>query len=146
MVITRCGFRETGRTFKQARSEPRSLPRIRSATLGTPLSRSSTPSRLLREKVQKLLREIDERYARLIRKDLQRNLKPHDWSGLTFEFLVRVVDHVCEGLPLAFPAAVAEAYLENPHAGNATSCQQCRYKLPPCYFKLCPACGGPVNF
>jgi hypothetical protein len=100
---------------------------------------------LFRKKAQQLLREVDERYARLVVADLQRNSHdPGRWSGLTVEFLMRAADHVRGGLPLAFPAAVAEAYLSNPHAGHATACQQCRYKLPSAYFKLCPVCDAPV--
>jgi hypothetical protein len=106
----------------------------------------SAADRLFREKSQDLLREIDERYARLIREDLQHHFRaPDHWSGLTVELLVRVADHVTKGLPLAFPAAVAAAYLGNPYAGHEAACNQCRYKLPWGYFKLCPVCGGQVT-
>lgn len=106
----------------------------------------SAADRLFREKSQELLRAIDKRYARLIGEDLQRNpLQPHGWSGLRVEFLVRVVGHVCEERPLAFPAAVAAAYLGNPYAGHGAACNQCGYKLPWGYFKLCPVCGGQVT-
>ena len=106
----------------------------------------SAADRLFRKKAQQLMREIDKRYTRLVVADLQRNSRdPGRWSGLTVEFLMRAADHVREGLPLAFPAAVAEAYLSNPYAGHATACQHCRYKLPSAYFKLCPVCGAPVS-
>jgi hypothetical protein len=95
----------------------------------------SAADRLFRKKAQQLMREVDERYTRLVVADLQRNSHdPERWSGLTVEFLLRAADHVREGLPLAFPAAVAEAYVSNPHAGHATACHQCRYKLPSAYF------------
>jgi hypothetical protein len=100
---------------------------------------------LLRNKAQQLMREVDERYTQLVVADLQRNSRdPEHWSGLTVEFLMRAADHVRDGLPLAFPASLAEAYLGNPHAGHAAACQQCRYKLPVGYFELCPVCGGRV--
>jgi hypothetical protein len=92
------------------------------------------------------MREVDKRYTRLVVADLQRNSRdPERWSGLTVEFLLRAADHVREGLPLAFPAAVAEAYVGNPHAGHATACRQCHYKLPSAYFTLCPVCGAVTS-
>ena len=70
----------------------------------------SAADRLFRKKAQQLMREIDKRYTRLVAADLQRNSHdPGRWSGLTVEFLLRAADHVRECLPLAFPAAVAEA-------------------------------------
>ena len=107
----------------------------------------SAADRLFQQKAQELLREIDERYARLVTEDLQRNAhQPCRWSGLTIEFLLRVDDHIREGRPLAFPAAVAEAYVGHGYAGHDVACNQCRFKLPRAYFKLCPVCGGQVRY
>jgi hypothetical protein len=105
----------------------------------------SAVDELFRKRARQLMREVDERYTRLVVADLQRNARdPEHWSGLTVEFLMRAADHVREGLPLAFPASLAEAYLGNPHAGHAAACEKCRYKLPMGYFELCPVCGGHV--
>jgi hypothetical protein len=106
----------------------------------------SPADQLFRKKVNELLAAVDERYARLVTDDLDRNARqPESWSEFTLEFLVRVSDHVQKGLPLAFPPAVAEAYLRNPYAGNEAACEGCHYELPLLYFQLCPVCGEPVK-
>ena len=104
----------------------------------------SARDRLFRKKLRELLRKIDERYARMVTEDFKRGSFKL-WTGPTLEFLIRVRDHVAEGRPLAFPAAVAEVYVGDPFAGNAAVCRQCRYKLPAAHFKQCPLCGGQVN-
>jgi len=82
----------------------------------------------------------------LIVDDLRRNPRrdPESYSNFTVEFMIRVRDHVQQDLPLAFPAAVAEIYLSNPHAGHAMACKQCGYKLPFHLFTSCPVCDAKM--
>ena len=102
---------------------------------------------LFRKKSQELLGDLDERYTQLVREDLRRRYgQATHWSGLTIALLSRVLDHVQEDRPLAFPAAVAQVYVDDPSAGDAAACLECRYKLPLRYFERCPLCGGPVGF
>ena len=108
----------------------------------------SAEDQLLWKKAQELLRRIDPNDARSIGEDLgpARGLhQPSQWSGVTMTFMSRVLDHIQEGTPLAFPADVAEVYRENPDAKENDSCRTCRYKLPSRYFQVCPVCGGPLS-
>lgn len=106
----------------------------------------SAEDRLFRQKSEELLRTMDEQYAQLVCEDLQRSRgRPARWSGLTIAVLRRALDHVREGRPLAFPADLAQAYVDNPYAGSAAECLECRYKLPLGYYEQCPLCGGPVR-
>ena len=95
--------------------------------------------------VRELLRQLDEKYATLVQEDLARG-NTRQFSALTMAVASRVADHLEEGRPLAFPQAVAAAYVENPDAGEDASCPDCRYRLPWGYFKLCPVCGGQVRY
>jgi hypothetical protein len=100
-----------------------------------------------RSKAQELMGQLEGKYATLFTEDLARGAgNPRQYSGLTMAILKRVLDHLEEGRPLAFPPAVAAAYVENPDAGESASCQDCRYRLPWGYFKLCPVCGGQVRY
>ena len=96
------------------------------------------------KKLKQLLTEIDDKYARSILADFKRAHAIDQCSGLTCAFGNRVLDHCLFGMPLAFPSAVAELYLENPSAGDSAYCQQCHYRLPRSYFKFCPLCKGVV--
>jgi hypothetical protein len=100
---------------------------------------------LLRKKSQELLAGLGGEYARLVEDGLKRN-QPARWSGLTVAFFSRVLDHVQEGRPLAFPAVVAQVYVDNPTAGDAAACLGCHYKLPWGYFTRCPLCSEPVGY
>ena len=94
---------------------------------------------------QELLRQLDQKYATLVQEDFARG-DPRQFSALTMAVASRVLDHLEEDRPLAFPPAVAAAYVENPDARESASCQDCRYRLPWGYFKLCPLCGGQVGY
>jgi len=133
--------------YRADRPKPRSAGRfLERDPLWQPRPALNAPDRLFRKKVQELLNAVDKRYARLITDDLYRKSRgPNRWSGFTREFLIRVADHVQKGLPLAFPAPLAEAYLRNPLAGHAAACRGCGYHLPPLCFQLCPVCGKPVE-
>ncbi|PWU03905.1 MAG: hypothetical protein C5B51_17950 [Terriglobia bacterium] len=119
------------RLEKQARLQTRVVP-----------PESNREERLFQEKADELLSRIDEKYARLIREGCSAD--PAEWSHLAVTFFKRVLDHVHEDRPLAFPTGVAEAYLRDPCAGAAVSCKSCRYKLPAGHFTECPVCGGFV--
>ena len=97
--------------------------------------------------VEKLLLQMDAKYVTLVKEDLDggRGRDLRQYSQLTMAVLDRALDHMEIGSPLALPAAVAEAYMANPNAGNSASCLQCRYRLPRASFRLCPLCGGLVR-
>jgi hypothetical protein len=79
----------------------------------------SAADRLFRKKAQQLMREVDERYTRLVVADLQRNSHdPGRWSGLTVEFLLRAADHVREGLPWRFPPQLPKPTRATPMPGT----------------------------
>ena len=99
---------------------------------------------LFAKKLEQLFTEIDDKYARSILTDFKQAHAIDQCSGLTCAFGNRVLDHCLFGMPLAFPSAVAEIYLENPSAGDSAYCQQCHYRLPRSYFKFCPLCNGVV--
>src|ERR1700692_4011410 len=81
---------------------------------------------------------MDQKYVEIVRRDMRRHVE--DWSALTTAFSRRLCDHLEKGTPLAFPAAVAEAYLLNPKAGEDGECEECGYKLPLDVFTMCPVC------
>ena len=98
---------------------------------------------LFQEKRRELLGQMDPKYAKIICEDMRPG---GAWSALTMAFICRLFDHLEQGTPLAFPAAVAEAYLLNPKAGEDGECEACGYKLPLELSPMCPVCGrGPVS-
>src|SRR5580693_3771151 len=70
---------------------------------------------LFREKGRELLIQMDQKYAEIVCQDMRHG---GDWSAVTTAFTGRLRDHLGKDTPLAFPAAVAEAYLLNPKAGE----------------------------
>src|SRR5580700_5777921 len=82
---------------------------------------------LFQEKCRELLGQMDQKYAKIICEEMRPG---GHWSSLTLAFSCRLFDHLEKGTPLAFPAAVAEAYLLNPKAGDDGECEECGYKLP----------------
>jgi hypothetical protein len=100
---------------------------------------ASVADLLFQEKTLELLGQMDQRYAESVRQDLRRG-PPDSYSWLTLVFFGRVLDHLQDGTPLAFPAGVAEAYVLNPDVYGNDVCRECEYKLPRGCFTLCPVC------
>jgi hypothetical protein len=125
------------------------VERLEAQARGNSLPSGSMEDQLLWQFAEQLLQEIDQNHARRIREDLaglSGMRHPGEWAGITIAFVSRIADHVTAGAPLAFPTVVAEAYLENPNAGDEDACLKCRYKLPGRQFQSCPICGGTVSF
>src|SRR5262249_3080774 len=102
---------------------------------------------LFQQKSLELLGQMDQSYVEAINRDLQRSDPSKRWSMLTLAFYCRVKDHLQDGTPLAFPAAVAKAYVLNPDVNDTDVCRECDYRLPRGHFTLCPVCGrGSVCF
>ena len=122
------------------------VERLENDRRALPSPEPTAADRLFRKKSQELLAGLGEQYARFVSDDLERNpSQPACWSGLTLALFSRVIDHIHEGRPLAFPAVVAQAYVDNPQAGDIAACLGCRYKLPRGFFARCPLCGEPVG-
>src|SRR5262245_5428979 len=84
---------------------------------------------------------MDQRYAESICQELLPSNRSNRSSGIMLAFLRRVNDHLRDGTPLAFPAAVAEAFVKDPDVNDNDVCRECDYKLPRGCFTLCPVCG-----
>jgi rubrerythrin len=91
------------------------------------------------ERLEQLLAQRDAKYLDSIREDLQRPLSQA--SQLTLAVCQRVLDHIRQNTPLAFPREVAEVYLHRKVTGE-TVCSGCGYSVPAASFKACPVCGG----
>jgi len=98
-----------------------------------------------REKLYELLNLMNPKYAEPVANELDAN-GVEGCSDFTMEVLKTVIYHVEEGRPLAFPDAVAEAYLQGKKVPGRALCIDCRYWLPNGYFTICPVCNGRVGF
>ena len=98
---------------------------------------------LFREKALELLASLDPKYSKPVLESLTH--PPQEWSGLALAILTRVLDHVRENRPLAFPSELAEAYLENPYADHESWCRGCKFRLPRGCFEVCPLCGSQLG-
>ena len=108
-----------------------------------------------------LLERMDPAHARLVRDDLKRVRRNYNerYCDFTVSALMRVVNHLKEGQPLEFPAAVAAIYLSGQYSATTYECEDCGYDLPTKwpdrnanpptlfrnYFERCPLCGGKVG-
>ena len=100
---------------------------------------------LFAEKLYELLGTMNPKHAQPVAKELDAN-GVEGCSDFTMEVLRTVIYHVDEGRPLAFPDAVAEAYLHGKKVPGRAICMDCRYWLPAGHFTLCPLCNGNVGF
>ncbi len=98
---------------------------------------------LLYKTVEELLQNMDPKYSHLAFEDLKR--PPSQWSDLTLAVGKRVLDHLRQNRPLAFPDKIAEIYV-NRKVTSETRCRACGYSVPAASFKACPICGGRLDW
>jgi len=103
----------------------------------------SNEDRLLHKTVEGLLQTMDPKYSHLAFEDLKR--PPRQWSDFTLAVCKRVLDHIRENRPLAFPDEVAEIYVSG-RVTAETRCRACGYSLPAASFIACPLCGGRLDW
>lgn len=99
---------------------------------------------LFDQKARELLNMVDEKFGLIVVEELNKIGSLDYVSPITVAMIEVVEDHVNEGRPLAFPNVVAEAFM-SPYMGEKAACLECRYRLPPRAFKVCPLCGGKVR-
>jgi len=91
--------------------------------------------------LRELLQNMDPKYGHVVLEDLKRPQR----SDFTLAVCKRVIDHIRQNTPLAFPKEVAEVYLSR-KVKSDTRCWGCGYSVPAASFTACPLCGGRLGW
>jgi len=98
---------------------------------------------LFQKKLGELVEQMDEKHKGIVLEDFARPLS--EASDLTMAVCKRAIDHISQNTPLAFPREVAEVYLSG-KVRSETKCQGCGYSVPAASFRVCPLCGGRLDW
>jgi rubrerythrin len=98
---------------------------------------------LFQKKLGELVAQMDEKHKGIVVEDFAHPLS--EASELTLAVCQRAMDHIRQNTPLAFPREVAEVYLSR-KVSSETECKECGYSVPAASFRVCPLCGGRLDW
>jgi len=98
---------------------------------------------LFQKKLGELVAQMDDKHKCIVMEDLAHPLR--EASELTLAVCQRAMEHIRQNTPLAFPREVAEVYLSG-KVRSETKCQGCGYSVPAASFRVCPLCGGRLDW